>query len=52
MVSRPRTYAINEVIGTVSDGVPVVVLGVDVWMSRVVPSAGRTAYLVGDDTIG
>ena len=43
---RPRCYAINEVIGSVSSGLSVVALGMEVWPDRVVVSLGALA----DDT--
>jgi hypothetical protein len=43
MGDRPRAYAVNQAVGTVSDGITVRLLAVEVWPNRVVVSLGVLA---------
>lgn len=43
MPARPRCYAVNELVGTVSGNVPAFALGAEVWRDRVVVSLGAVA---------
>jgi hypothetical protein len=43
MAAHPHAYAVNQSVGTVSDGITVQLLAVEVWTDRVVLSLGVLA---------